>query len=157
MSSQGAPDYHHRQTSFGGVDRLHRIVAAFTFVIVRSETYAVNHAALRIQPELDGEWGNLDHTVTWDAVYGVLTHSAMLSRIFWPTPRRRAPALTTEIHARGLVLRTWFHISDESPMHDRAVVTSTNRRVPECAVGRRAARLAPGRWCYACSARAPQT
>lgn len=103
------------------MDRVTRIVAAFMFVI-KTETYAVNHAALKIQRELDGEWDDLDHTVTWEAVHGVLTHSATLSRIFWPAPRgNTSPLLRKEMQARGLALRNAFEVADDSTLHDRTV------------------------------------
>jgi hypothetical protein len=103
------------------MDRVARIVAAFVFVI-KSETYAVNHAALKIQREFDDGFDDLDHTVTWEAVYAILTHSATLSRIFWPAPRPRTPeALAREMAARGKALRDAFQVSDGSPLRDRTV------------------------------------
>lgn len=98
------------------------IASAFIFMI-RSETYAVNRAALVIQSEVDRDFADLDHPVVWEAAYSVLMHSGNLSKIFWPAPNNRyvSPALADEIRTRGTVLRQLFDVNENSPLRNRDV------------------------------------
>lgn len=95
-------------------EHLVRLMQAFTFV-VRNETFAVNGAAVRMQAELDRGFEHCDHTTIWEAIYGILSHSANLSKVFWP------PSSKAEIVTRGQAMRTLFDVTDESPLFDRAV------------------------------------
>jgi hypothetical protein len=93
-----------------------RLVQAFMFLI-RSETHAVNRASLLIQRELASGFDDADPDVLWEAVYSVLSHSANLSKIFWPPRADKVKAY----RARGEALRAAFDLADDSPLHDRTV------------------------------------
>ena len=57
--------------------------------LVRSETYAINRAAITIQDEIDSKgWDDANHTVLWESAYSILPHAANLSKIFWPSRER---------------------------------------------------------------------
>lgn len=102
-------------------DRLEKILSAFAFVI-RNETYAVNFSALNLQKELDRGFECADHTIMWESVSSILTHSANLSKIFWPQlGQGLSPAARDEMRVRGVALRSVFETQDGSPLQDRAV------------------------------------
>jgi hypothetical protein len=95
-------------------DRTVRLVSAFVFVI-KVETYSVNHAGLVINAELAKGFEAADHTVTWEAVYSILSHSANLSKVFWP------PSDKPEMKRRGKMLRAMFDMDADSPLRNRDV------------------------------------
>lgn len=97
-------------------DERSKLLNALHF-IVRNETFAVNRAALLIQAELDKGWQDTDHQVMWEAASSVLSHSANLSKVFWP-PKARSDK---KIAARGELMRSEFDVADQSPLANRKV------------------------------------
>lgn len=101
--------------------RVQLLVDAFAFVI-KNETYSVNSAALDLQRELDKGFATAIHTVMWNSVSSILTHSANLSKIFWPQPGRQTSAdMKYEMQLRGEVLRSIFKVGNDSPLRSRAI------------------------------------
>jgi hypothetical protein len=94
--------------------KLYRFTQAFMFM-VRSETYAVNRAALAINAQVAKDWDNANHAVLWEAAYSILAHSANLSKIFWPS------ADGEEYEKRGELMRRLYETTEHSPLYTRSV------------------------------------
>jgi hypothetical protein len=82
-------------------------------------------AAVNVEP-IDSDWD--DH---WDAILGILNHSAVLSRVFWPATNPRcdcADCMAREkaaerdkrnrLAVRGTFLRSLFNVQDDSPLNE---------------------------------------
>jgi hypothetical protein len=100
-------------------EKLLRLGTTFIFV-VRTETFSVNRAALILDCELKKGLDDSDATEVWEAVYSILSHSANLSKIFWPVKVKAAPR-NTELQERAKLMRGLFEVTDESPLANRDV------------------------------------
>jgi hypothetical protein len=94
--------------------KIQRLAQAFMFLI-RSETYAVNRAALAISAEVAKDWDEASHPILREAAYSILTHSANLSKIFWPSAKGE------EYAARSDLMRRLYQTTRDSPLYRRTV------------------------------------
>jgi hypothetical protein len=91
-----------------------RILSAF-LLVVTMETYAVNHSSSKLDQELQRGFEIADHTITWEAVTSILSHSANLSKVFWP------PSKDADMQLRAAMMRKMMDTTDESPLRSRTV------------------------------------